>query len=571
MDFENIIAKMIVDTLDGSDITVADVKNNIEVPKDETNGDYSFPCFKLSKTLKKSPIQIADDIKEKINIDGSFIDSIDNVKGFLNFYISKKEIVASIVDKFNSQKEKYGESNLGEGKTVITEYSSPNIAKPFHIGHLKTTIIGQCLCNIYKKLGFNVISDNHLGDYGTQFAKLIVAYDKWGDEYDFSENPIDKLAELYVRINQLCEDDEEVLELCRDTFKKLEDGDEHCVEIWNKFKELSLIEFNEIYDLLGVKFDTMYGEAFYASHIMPEVLDILEKSGALIESEGAKIIDLSHEGIDTPFMVQKANGSSIYATRDLATILFRVREYDYYKNIYVVGKEQSLYFKQLFLAARHMGIDQKYIDGCEHVSYGLIRLPEGKMSSRKGNFIKVKDLLIEAIDKVKEIVKDRDIENKEEVAKQIGIGAIKFDYLKDTTVKDQVFDVNEALNFTGETGPYVQYTTVRTNSVLEKAGYIPEYENIYLEKLIDDASLSVLKTIAEYPEVIKFAMEKSEPSYVARYLLKLAKKYSNFYNNNKIICDDKELQDARLYLTYMTNITLKNGLALLGMEVPEKM
>ena len=571
MDFEDIIAKMIVDTLDGSDITVADIKNSIEVPKDETNGDYSFPCFKFSKTLKKSPIQIADDIKEKINIDGSFIDRIENVKGFLNFYISKKEIVASIIDKFNSQKEKYGESNLGEGKTVITEYSSPNIAKPFHIGHLKTTIIGQCLCNIYKKLGFNVISDNHLGDYGTQFAKLIVAYDKWGDEYDFSENPIDKLAELYVRINQLCEDDEEVLELCRDTFKKLEYGDEHCVEIWNKFKELSLIEFNEIYDLLGVKFDTMYGEAFYASHIMPEVLDILEKSGALIESEGAKIIDLSHEGIDTPFMVQKANGSSIYATRDLATILFRVREYDYYKNIYVVGKEQSLYFKQLFLAARHMGIDQKYIDGCEHVSYGLIRLPEGKMSSRKGNFIKVKDLLVEAIDKVKEIVKDRDIENKDEVAKQIGIGAIKFDYLKDTTVKDQVFDVNEALNFSGETGPYVQYTTVRTNSVLEKAGYIPKCEDIILEKLTDEASLSVLKTIDEFPEVIKFTMEKSEPSYVARFLLKLSKKYSNFYNNNKIICNDKELQDARLYLTYMTNITLKNGLQLLGMEVPSKM
>ncbi len=570
MEFEDEIAKLIYNAIENEEITEDEIKQNIEIPKDEANGDYSFPCFKLSKTLKKSPIQIADDIKDKIDVNDTTIEKIENVKGFLNFYLSNKELASDILYRFNNQKEEYGSSEMGAGKNIVIDFSSPNIAKPFHIGHLKTTIIGHCLYNIYKFLGFNVIGDNHLGDYGTQFAKLIIAYDKWGDEYDFSENPIDKLAELYVRINKLCDEDEDVLELCRETFKKLEDGDSHCVELWEKFKDLSLVEFNQIYDLLGVHFDTMYGEAFY-SDIMPEVMDILEKSGALIESKGAKIIDLSDEGIDTPFLIQKANGSSIYATRDMATLLFRVREYDYYKNLYVVGKEQSLYFKQVFAASKYLGIDKKYIDGCEHVAYGLIRLPEGKMSSRKGNFIKVKDLLDDSISKVKDIVKDREIENKDEVAKQIGVGAIVFDNLKDTTVKDQVFDLNAALNFTGETGPYIQYTTVRTKSVMDKAGYIPKFEEINAEKLTDSSSLSVLKTISEFQNTIINAMEKSEPSYVARYLLKLSKKFSNFYNNNKIICTDKELQDARLYLTYMTNITLSNGLKLLGIDVPEKM
>lgn len=570
MDFDNEIAELIVNALDTEELNKEEIKNLIEIPKDKSNGDFAFPCFKLSKVLKKSPVDIANDIKEKIDIQGTTISKIDNVNGFLNFYVDKSYMAKSIACEFEKQKENFGASNMGNGKTIVIDFSSPNIAKPFHIGHLKTTIIGHCLYNIYKFLGFNVVGDNHLGDYGTQFAKLIVAYDKWGNEYDFSENPIDKLAELYVRINNLCSEDESVLELCRDTFKKLEDGDPHCLELWTKFKELSLIEFNEIYDLLGVKFDTMYGEAFY-SDMIPEVIDILEKSGALVESKGARIIDLSDEGINTPCIIQKTNGTSIYATRDMATLLFRARKYDYYKNIYVVGKEQSLYFKQIFAASKYLGIDKKYKDGCVHVSYGLIRLPEGKMSSRKGNFIKVKDLLNDSINKVKEIVKDREIDEKDKVAEQIGVGAIVFDNLKDTTVKDQVFDLNEALNFSGETGPYIQYTAVRTNSVLEKAGYIPKAEQTSFEKLSDDTSIDVLKTISEFPSTVVLTMEKNEPSYLARYLLKLSKKYSNFYNSNKIICDDRELQDARLYLTYMTNVTLKNGLNLLGIDIPTKM
>ena len=344
--------------------------------------------------------------------------------------------------KFDSQKEDYGKSKIGEGKTVIVEYSSPNIAKPFHIGHLKTTIIGNSLYKLYKFLGFKTIGINHLGDYGTQFAKLIEGYKRWGKEYDFSTDPIDKLADIYKRINSLCEEDENVLEECRATFKKLEDGDKYCTDLWNKFKDLSLEEFNKIYDLLGIKFDSIKGEAFYSDK-MQEVIGLLEKSGKLIESQGAKVVDLEDQGINTPCIIQKANGSSIYATRDLAAILYRARTYDFDKCLYVVGEEQSLHFKQVFAVSKYLGLDEKYTNGLEHVSYGMIRLPEGKMSSRKGNFVKVKDLIDEAISKSKDIIKDRDIENKDLIAKQVGVGAVIFEDLAESRTKNQVFDLKK--------------------------------------------------------------------------------------------------------------------------------
>lgn len=570
MEFSDEICNIIYDAINDTMISKNDLKNCLEVPKDKSNGDLSLPCFKLAKVMKKSPNQIADDIKNNIETTNTVISKIDNVNGFLNFYISNTEVVSRTISKFATQKQDYGKSDMGNGKTVLVEFSSPNIAKPFHIGHLKTTIIGNALFNIYKFLGYHSISINHLGDYGTQFAKLIVAYEKWGTEYDLTEDPIEKLSEMYVRINQLCEEDESILNLCRDTFKKLESKDPKCMEIWQKFRDYSLAEFDKIYELLNIHFDSTKGEAFYADKI-DEVVDRLEASGKLIDSEGAKIIDLTEDGIDTPCIVKKANGSSIYATRDLSAILYRIKTYDFYKCIYVVGNEQSLYFKQLFAVAKYLGIDEKYQKGLEHVGYGMIRLPEGKMSSRKGNFIKVKDLLDDSISKVEEIMKERDLNYKDVIAKQIGVGAIIFEDLKDSRIKDQVFDLKEALNFNGETGPYIQYTTVRTNSVLEKAGYIPNENEINTECLTDESSLQVIKTISKFQNIIISAMEKSEPSYIARYLLELSKKYSNFYNSNKIICDNKEKQNARLYLTYMTNLTLKNGLGLLGIEVPNKM
>ena len=567
MDFKSYIAEAISKA---TNINKDEIESYVEIPKDETNGDFAFPCFRLAKELKQSPVNIANNIKDNIKVDSNIISKIDVVNGFLNFYIAKECLAKETIQKFDTQKEDYGKSNIGEGKTVIVEYSSPNIAKPFHIGHLKTTIIGNSLYKLYKYLGFNTIGINHLGDYGTQFAKLIEGYKRWGGEYDFSTDAIDKLADIYKRINALCEDDEKVLEECRATFKKLEDGDPYCLDLWNKFKELSIKEFDKIYDLLGVKFDSTKGEAFYSDK-MQEIIDILEKSGKLVESQGAKVVNLEDQGISTPCIIQKANGSSIYATRDLAAIMYRARTYDFDKCLYVVGEEQSLHFKQVFAVAKYLGLDEKYTNGLEHVAYGMIRLPEGKMSSRKGNFFKVEDLLDEAISKSKEIIQDRDIPNKELVAKQVGVGAVIFEDLAESRTKNQVFDLKEALNFNGETGPYIQYMTVRTNSVLEKAGYIPDSSKLNLSKITDDSSIKLLKLIDDFESTLLDAMHKNEPSIISRYLIDVAKAFSTFYNDNKILCDDKEAQDARLYITYMTKIVLTNGLGLLGIEVPEKM
>ena len=567
MDFKSYIAEAISNV---TNINGEEIKTYIEIPKVETNGDFAFPCFRLAKELKQSPVNIANNIKDNIIVDKNIISKIDVVNGFLNFYIAKSCLVKEAIMKFDSQKEDYGKSKIGEGKTVIVEYSSPNIAKPFHIGHLKTTIIGNSLYKLYKFLGFKTIGINHLGDYGTQFAKLIEGYKRWGEEYDFSTDAIDKLADIYKRINALCEEDENVLEECRATFKKLEDGDKYCTELWNKFKDLSLEEFNKIYDLLGIKFDSIKGEAFYSDK-MQEVIDLLEKSGKLIESQGAKVVDLENQGINTPCIIQKANGSSIYATRDLAAILYRARIYDFDKCLYVVGEEQSLHFKQVFAVAKYLGLDEKYIKGLEHVSYGMIRLPEGKMSSRKGNFVKVKDLIDEAISKSKEIIKDRDIVNKDLIAKQVGVGAVIFEDLAESRTKNQVFDLKEALNFNGETGPYIQYMTVRTKSVLEKAGYLPIANKLNFEKITDDSSIKLLKLIDNFNNILLDAMQKNEPSIISRYLIDVSETFSTFYNNNKILCDDKEAQDARLYITYMTKVILTNGLGILGIEVPEKM
>ena len=567
MDFKSYIAEAISKV---TNINQKEIKSFIEIPKDEANGDFAFPCFRLAKELKQSPVNIANNIKENIVVDKDIIDKIDVVSGYLNFYVSKTNLVKAVISKFDSQKEDYGKSNIGEGKTVIVEYSSPNIAKPFHIGHLKTTIIGNSLYKLYKYLGFNTIGINHLGDYGTQFAKLIEGYKRWGSEYDFSTDAIDKLADIYKRINALCEDDEKVLEECRETFKKLEDGDPYCTDLWNKFKDLSVKEFDKIYDLLGVKFDSTKGEAFYSDK-MQEIIDILEKSGKLVESQGAKVVDLEDVGINTPCIIQKANGSSIYATRDLAAIMYRARTYDFDKCLYVVGEEQSLHFKQVFAVAKYLGLDEKYTNGLEHVSYGMIRLPEGKMSSRKGNFVKVEDLLDEAISKSKEIIQDRDIENKDLVAKQVGVGAVIFEDLAESRTKNQVFDLKEALNFNGETGPYIQYMTVRTNSVLEKTGYIPDSSKLDLSKITDESSIKLLKLIENFENILLDAMNKNEPSIISRYLIDVAQEFSTFYNSNKILCDNKDKQDARLYVTYMTKIVLTNGLGLLGIDVPEKM
>ena len=565
--FKQIIAKQISKTID---INEKELESYIEAPKDSKNGDYAFPCFRLAKELRKAPPAIANEIKEKIEAVEE-IEKIEVAGGYLNFFINKTILAKEVLEEI-SKTEQYGKSEIGKEKNIVIDYSAPNIAKPFHIGHLRSTVIGGALYNIYKYLGYTVTGVNHLGDYGTQFGKLIEGYKMWGKEYNIEEDPINELTKIYIRINEACKNDEQIIENCRNNFKKLEDGDPYCVEIWKKFRELSLQEFQKVYDLLGSKFDSWNGESFYSDK-MPEVIEILEKTGKLVESQGAKIIDLEDKGINTPCIIEKSNGSTTYATRDLAAILYRARTYDFDKALYVTSYEQVLHFKQVFEVAKLLGLDEKYTNGLEHVSFGMVLLPEGKMSTREGNIIKLEELLNEAISRAKEIIeqKNPDLENKEEVAKKVGIGAVIFNDMSASRIKDEVFDWNTILNFQGETGPYVQYTYVRTKSVLEKAGYLPKIEDIKTNNLSDEYSLAILKLIYNFEDVLIQVTDKNEPSILARYLIDLAKAYSSFYNENKIIVEDKEVQNARVYLTYAVSQVLKQGANLLGIQMPEKM
>ncbi len=565
--FKQIIAKQISKTIE---INEKELESYIETPKDSKNGDYAFPCFRLAKELRKAPPAIASEIQEKIELTDE-IEKVDVAGGYLNFFINKATLAEEVLGEISTT-EQYGKSRIGEGKNIVIDYSAPNIAKPFHIGHLRSTVIGGALYNIYKYLGYNVTGVNHLGDYGTQFGKLIEGYKMWGEEYDIEKDPINELTKIYIRINEVCKNDEKILENCRNNFKKLEDGDPYCVEIWKKFRELSLQEFQKVYDLLGSKFDSWNGESFYSDK-MPEVIDILQKTGKLVESQGAKIIDLEDKGINTPCIIEKSNGSTTYATRDLAAILYRARTYDFDKALYVTSYEQVLHFKQVFEVAKLLGLDEKYTNGLEHVSFGMVLLPEGKMSTREGNIIKLEELLNEAISRAKEIIeqKNPDLENKEEVAKKVGIGAVIFNDMSASRIKDEVFDWNTILNFQGETGPYIQYTYVRTKSVLEKAGYLPKLEDVNTKNLSDDYSMAILKLIYNFEDVLVQVTDKNEPSILARYLIDLAKAYSSFYNENKIIVENKDVQNARVYLTYATSEVLKQGAKLLGIEMPEKM
>ena len=568
IDFKQTIAKAIAEVVN---IDEKELESYIEIPKDTNNGDYAFPCFRLAKELKKAPPMIANDIKEKIQIDETIIEKVEVVGGYLNFYIQQKQMVEEVLKEIDVQEE-YGKSEIGKGKNIVIDYSAPNIAKPFHIGHLRSTVIGGALYNIYKYLGYHTIGVNHLGDYGTQFGKLIEGYKLWGKEYNIEEDPINELTKIYIRINQVCKEDEKVLEQCRMNFKLLEDGDPYCTEIWEKFRSLSLKEFQKVYDLLGSHFDSWNGEAFYSDK-MPEVIEILEKTGKLIESQGAKIIDLEDKGINTPCIIQKSNGSTTYATRDLAAILYRARTYDFDKALYVVSYEQTLHFKQVFEVAKLLGINEKYTNGLKHVPFGMVSLPTGKMSTREGNIVKLEELLNESIARAKEIIEEKnpELEDKDEVAKKVGVGAVIFNDLSNSRIKDEVFDWNQILNFQGETGPYVQYTFVRTKSVLEKAGYMPTIEEIKFDKLLDEASRNIIKLIYNFENILIQVTEKEEPSILSRYLIDLAKAFSNFYNDNKILVEDKDIQNARVYLTYAVGKVLKTGANLLGIEMPNKM
>lgn len=566
LDFKNIVADEIKKVTN-----IENIYEYIEIPANKDMGDYSLPCFKLAKELKKAPQMIANDIKEKLKINEEIVSKVEVVNGYLNFYINPLAIAGTVLQEFDAKEESFGDSKIGNNKTIVIDYSSPNIAKPFHIGHLRSTVIGNALYNIYKFLGYNVVGINHLGDYGTQFGKLIEGYKRWGSEYDIENNPIDGLTKIYVRINNLCKEDESVLEECRNNFKKLEDGDKYCTELWQKFRDLSLKEFQKVYDLLDVHFDSLNGEAFYSDK-MPEIVDILEKTGKLVESEGARVINLDEYNMP-PCIIEKTNGSTTYATRDLAAIMYRARTYNFDKAIYVTSYEQILHFKQVFETAKLLGLDRKYTDGLTHVPFGMVQLKTGKMSTREGNIIKLEDLLNEAISRVSKIIEEKNsnLENKEEVAKKVGIGAVIFNDLYNSRIKDEIFDWDTMLNFNGETGPYLQYMYVRTNSVLEKVDKLPEINEVDINLLQDNASVNLIKEMYNFGNTVKQAAEKNEPYIISRYLINIAQLFSSFYNENKIICEDEKLQAARIYLTYCTNMLLKNGAKLLGIQMPERM
>ena len=545
-----------------------DVYNYIKEIDDSSKGDYAFPCFSLSKELHKSPVDISNELASSIKDD--LLEKVESVNGYLNFFINKEYLTKEVLTEYTNNKDNYGREDHKE--TVLVEYSSPNIAKPFHIGHMRTTLIGHALYNIYKYLGYNTVGINHLGDYGTQFGKLIEGYKLWGNEYDLSIDPIDKLVEIYVRINELCSNDETVLERCRENFKLLEEGDEYCTSLWQKFKDLSLEEFNKTYERLNIKFDSLKGEASYVEGI-DEVVNILDKNNKLEVSEGATIVNLEEDGIDTPCIVKKSDGSSIYASRDLAAILYRARTYDYDKSIYVTGYEQELHFKQVFATAKYLDLDKKYTDGLTHVSYGLYSLKEGKMSTRKGNFIKLDDVLNESINRAKEIImeKNPELDNLDEVANKVGIGAVVFSDLYNSRVKDEIFDLDEMMKFNGETSPYIQYMYVRIQSILRKNDKEVLLNDVNYDKLNDGLSYELIKLIYNFNNVLNDVISKNEPYFLSRYLIKLATTYSEYYNTYKILSDDIEERNSRIYLIKVVADILNKGCNLLGIEMPEKM
>lgn len=564
------IAECIKNSLN-TEIGIEEIFNKIEVPKDKKNGDFAYPCFNLAKVVRNSPINIANNIKEKIELPDE-ISKVEVVNGYLNFYTNSSNVVNSVLNIICEEKEKYGFVNIGKNQNVCIDYSSPNIAKPFHLGHLRTTIIGRAISNLYKELGFNSISINYLGDWGRQFGLVIEGYKRFKDEYDISKDPLHSLSDMYVRANNLAKDDEKVMDMARENFKKLEEGNEEYIKLWKYFRELSLKEYNKTYELLGCKFDSYNGEAYYNDK-MQEVIDILDKKGVLVESQGAKVVMLGKD--EPPCIIVKSNGSTIYATRDLAAILDRSRTYDYVKSIYVTSYEQIHHFKQLFQVAKYI-VDEKYTKGLAHVPYGMVRLKTGKMSTREGTVIYLQDLLEGAIKKASDILlqKNSQLENKDEVAKQVGIGAVVFNDLKTNKIKDVVFDLDEILRFDGETGPYVQYTYVRTRSILNKAGFninAINKDKVNYDLLKSEDEIDLVKDLDKFSDVIKRAAEEYEPSILARYLIDVSSKFSRFYNNNQVIVDNEKLKEVRCLLVYCTGLVIKKGLSILGIETPEKM
>lgn len=541
------------------------IEENIAVPPNTEMGDYALPCFKFAKVLRKSPVVIAQELAAKIEAD-SVISEITALNGYLNFKINKASLAKETVEKVLLQGESYGSSSLGGGKTICIDYSSVNIAKPFHIGHLSTTVIGGALYKIYNFLGYNVVGINHLGDYGTQFGKLICAYKKWGDRDEVEKGGIHAINDLYVRFNN--EATPEMEEEAREYFRLIESGDREANQIFEWFKSLTLEYVNKIYARLGVKFDSYNGERFYSDKMQP-VIDELQEKGLLKESEGAKIVDLEAYGMP-PCLILRSDGASLYATRDLAAAVYRKNTYDFDKCLYVVAYQQNLHFKQIFKVLELMG--KEWAKDMIHVAYGMVSLEDGAMSTRKGKVVWLEDVIQKCVDKAYKVIEDKNpaLENKQEIAEKVGVGSVIFGALYNNKIKDIVFSYDKVLSFEGETGVYCQYTCARAYSVLQKAGVtnfiLPEKVNLLPQEY------EVVRTIASFPETVQEAGEKYEPSVIARFAVDLAQKFNKFYFDCKILtAEDEDTKSFRLALCTATLQTLKNALALLGIGVPDKM
>ncbi|HCR4222153.1 TPA: arginine--tRNA ligase [Enterococcus faecium] len=563
MNNKDLVAKAVYDAVK-DDLTLEQVEQLLENPKSAEHGDVAFPAFSLAKVYRKAPQQIAADLAEKI--DSANFEKIEVVGPYLNFFMNKELISKKVLQTVVKEKEHYGDSNIGNQGTVPIDMSSPNIAKPISMGHLRSTVIGNSIGFIMEKIGYQPIRINHLGDWGTQFGKLIVAYKKWGTEEAVKAEPINELLRLYVQFHEAAETEPELNEEARAWFKRLEEGDKEAIQLWQWFRDESMKEFNKIYDLLEVRFDSLNGEAFYNDK-MDEIVKLLEEKHLLNEDKGAEIVDLSAYDLN-PALIKKSDGATLYITRDLAAALYRKRTYDFKQSLYVVGNEQSYHFKQLKAVLKEMGFD--WSDDMHHIPFGLITQGGKKLSTRKGKIVLLEEVLNEAIQSAKEQISEKnpDLENKDAVAKQVGVGAVIFHDLKNDRLNTFDFNLEEVVRFEGETGPYVQYTHARAVSLLEKAGFVPSETADYA--LNDDTSWEVVKLVQKYPETVLSAGEKYEPSVIAKHAIKLAQAFNKYYAHTKILADDEQ-KEARLALVYAVTVLLKEDLRLLGLHAPDKM
>ncbi len=554
----------IAEKLNIENLSIDELCSFIEIPPDTNFGDFALPCFKLSKILRQSPVAIAENLKANFPV-GDIISEVNAVNGYLNFKVNRINFANSVLNDVLSLNNLYGSDTLGNGKTICIDYSSINIAKPFHIGHLSTTVIGSALCKIYRFLGYNVVGINHLGDYGTQFGKLIVAYKKWSSYEAVKEGKLKELSKIYVQFHQEAEKDPSLNDLARHYFKLIEDGDEESNKLFELFKQITLEEVDKIYKLLNVKFDSYAGESFYNDKMAPVVNELKEKN-LLKLSDGASVVDLEEYGM-APCLILKSDGSSLYATRDIAAAIYRKNTYDFYKCLYVVAYQQNLHFKQFFKVLELMGKD--WAKDLVHVSYGMVSLESGSMSTRAGNVVLLEDVINKTIEKAKIIINEKnpDLLDKDEIAKAVGTGAVIFSALCNNKIKDIVFSYDRILSFEGETCPYLQYTVARCNSIIKKGGAIKPF-NI---KSLCNEEYDVINILGKFKDVVKSAADKYEPSLITRYALDLASSFNKFYIACKVACEDDNVRSLRLSIVKSVKITLTNALNLLGIQTVEQM